>query len=81
MSTALLSGADQNVESQLSKPVKMTPIPKLPLAALCLLRLLEPIGFTQLFPYINEMLVNLNIVDDPSKVGFVSGLVVSNELS
>jgi len=80
VSTALLSGAVQNVESQLSKPVKMTPIPKLPLAALCILRLLEPIGFTQLFPYINEMLVNLNIVDDPSKVGFVSGLVVSNEL-
>lgn len=78
-STALLSGADQNVvESQVSKPAKMTPIPKLQLAALCLVRLLEPIGFTQLFPYINEMVVKLNMVDDPSKVGFVSGLVVSN---
>jgi len=78
-STALLSNADQNVvESQVPKPVKMTPIPKLQLAALCLVRLLEPIGFTQLFPYINEMVVNLNMIDDPSKVGFVSGLVVSH---
>jgi len=78
-STALLCTADQNiVESQLSKPVEMTPIPKLQLATLCLVRLLEPIGFTQLFPYINEMVVNLNVIDDPSKVGFVSGLVVSN---
>jgi len=81
-STALLSNADQNVvESQLSKPPKMTPVPKLQLATLCLVRLLEPIGFTQLFPYINEMLVNLDMIDDPSKVGFVSGLVVSNELT
>jgi len=80
-STALLSSTDQNVvESQLSKPAKMTPIPKLALAALCLIRMLEPLGFTQLFPYINEMLVDLNMVDDPSKVGFVSGLVVSDEL-
>ena len=78
-STALLADADQNlVESQVPKPVKMTPVPKLQLATLCLVRLLEPIGFTQLFPYVNEMVVKLNIIDDPSKVGFVSGLVVSN---
>ena len=78
-STTLLSSRDQDVvESQVSKPVSMTPVPKLQLATLCLVRLLEPIGFTQLFPYINEMIVKLNILDDPSKVGFVSGLVVSN---
>lgn len=78
-STALLPSGDQNVaENQVFKPAKMTPIPKLQLATLCLVRLLEPIGFTQLFPYINEMVVRLNILDDPSKVGFVSGLVVSN---
>ena len=77
-STALLSSGDQNVvESQVSKPAKMTPIPKLQLATLCLIRLLDPIGFTQLFPYINQMLVDLNVLDDPSKVGFISGLVVS----
>lgn len=77
-STGLLSSADQNVaESQVHKPTKMTPIPKLQLATLCLVRLLEPIGFTQLFPYINEMVVSLNLID-PSRVGFVSGLVVSN---
>ena len=81
-STPLQPNADQNsIEGQVSKPVKMTPIPKLQLAALCLVRLLEPIGFTQLFPYINEMVVNLKLIDDPSKVGFVSGLVVSRWLA
>ena len=81
-STPLQSNADQNVaECQVSKPVKMTPVPKLQLAALCLVRLLEPIGFTQLFPYINEMVVKLKLTDDPSKAGFVSGLVVSRLLA
>jgi hypothetical protein len=75
-STALLSNPDV-VESQVPKPVGITPIPKLQLTTVCLLRLLEPIGITQPFPYINEMVVNLGILDDPSKVGFVSGLVVS----
>lgn len=80
-STALFFNADQSsVECQVSKPAKMTPIPKLQLAIVCLIRLLEPIGFTQLFPYINEMLVNLNVIDDPSKVGFISGLVVGGYL-
>ncbi|KAF9791178.1 MFS general substrate transporter [Thelephora terrestris] len=75
-STALLSNPDV-VESQVPKLVGITPIPKLQLATVCLLRLLEPIGITQPFPYINEMVVNLGILDDPSKVGFVSGLVES----
>jgi len=78
-STALLSSVDHNAaESQVLKAFKMTPIPKLQLATLCLVRLLEPIGYTQVYPYMNEMVVNLKMIDDPSKVGFVSGLVVSN---
>ena len=78
-SAALLPSADQNIaESQVLKSLKMTPVPKLQLAALCVVRLLEPIGFTQLFPYVNEMVVKFKMVDDPSKAGFVSGLVVSN---
>jgi hypothetical protein len=77
-STALLSTVGL-VESQLPKLMGMTPIPKLQLATVCILRLLEPIGTTQTFPYINEMVVNLGVLDDPSKVGFVSGLVVSKQ--
>ena len=81
-SAALLPSTNQNIaESQALKPLKTTPVPKLQLATLCLIRMLEPIGFTQLFPYVNEMVVKLNIVEDPSKAGFVSGLVVSNWLS
>ena len=64
------------LESQvLAKPAP-TPIPKGQLAALCTVRLVEPIAFTQLFPYVNEFMSDLHLTDDPSRVGFYSGLVV-----
>ena len=47
---------DQDIaESQVLKSIEMTPIPKLQLVALCRVRMLEPIGFTQLSPYVDEM--------------------------
>lgn len=47
------------------------------LGTLCFVRLVEPIAYVQIFPYINEFIVFLRITDDPSKTGFYSGLVVS----
>ncbi|KAF8201615.1 major facilitator superfamily domain-containing protein [Pholiota molesta] len=37
----------------------------------------DPLTFTQIFPYINQLLSALHLVDDPAKVGFYSGLVES----
>jgi hypothetical protein len=45
-------------------------------ALLCALRFVDPLTFTQIFPYINQLLSALHLVDDPAKVGFYSGLVV-----
>lgn len=76
--TALLSEVDQDlVEGQIPKPPKKTPVPKAQLMAVCLLRFVDTICTTLPFPYINEMVVRLDILEDPSKVGFVSGLVES----
>jgi predicted component of type VI protein secretion system len=55
---------------------KRTPLPVQGLAALCAVRLVDPIVFTQIFPYVNEMIDNLHLTDDPSQLGFYSGLVV-----
>ncbi|KAJ6472387.1 major facilitator superfamily domain-containing protein [Mycena vulgaris] len=55
----------------------VTPLPKAQLAALCIARLSDPISYTQIFPYINEFLTVLHVTDDPSKIGFYSGLVES----
>jgi len=37
----------------------------------------DPISFTQIFPYVNEMMQDLGIASTPSQVGFYSGLVDS----
>ncbi|KAJ3832468.1 major facilitator superfamily domain-containing protein [Lentinula raphanica] len=65
-----------NTESQ--NPVKqVTPLPKTEIAVLCLVRLVDPIAFTQIFPYINEFIAFLHVTDDPSQIGYFSGLVES----
>lgn len=64
------------VEAQTQAKPHPTPIPIGQLAALCTVRLVEPIAFTQLFPYVNEFMSDLHLTDDPSRVGFYSGLVV-----
>ena len=56
---------------------KGTPIPKAQLAVLCAVRLVDPIAFTQIFPYVNEMMEHLHLTNDPNKIGFYSGVVVS----
>lgn len=58
-------------------PRKATPLPKVQLLTLCAVRLVDPIAFTQIFPYVNEMMERLHLTKDPSKIGFYSGMVVS----
>ncbi|KAG5645916.1 hypothetical protein DXG03_005063 [Asterophora parasitica] len=72
-SSALL--ADPEARSKLPGA---TPLPKAQLAALCSVRLVDPVAFTQVFPYINEFITILNVTNDPSQIGFYSGLVESS---
>ncbi|KAG9318274.1 major facilitator superfamily domain-containing protein [Chiua virens] len=76
-SCPLLCDSDRNVEAQAPQLPTPTPLPKGQLAALCTVRIVEPIAFTQLFPYVNEFMSDLHLTDDPSRVGFYSGLVES----
>lgn len=55
--------------------LRRTPLPTAQLTVLCLIRLADPIAFTQLFPYVNEMVVRFGIAE-PAGTGFYSGLVV-----
>ncbi|KAF8078099.1 major facilitator superfamily domain-containing protein [Lyophyllum atratum] len=67
-----------SVEAQKHLAAVPTPLPKAQLAALCSVRLVDPVAFTQVFPYINEFITLLGITDDPSQIGFYSGLVESS---
>ncbi|KAG8895641.1 hypothetical protein FRC01_012271, partial [Tulasnella sp. 417] len=57
--------------------VQRTPLPVSQLAVLCMVRLADPIAFTQIFPYVNAMVEELHVADNPAEVGFYSGLVDS----
>jgi len=60
-----------------SQAPKCTPLPWKQLVALCTVRLTDPICYAQIFPYINEFMTFLHVTNDPSKVGFYSGIVES----
>jgi len=59
-------------------PHRVTPLPKAQLITLCIVRLVDPIAFTQIFPYVNEMMDRFHLTNDPSKIGFYSGMVESS---
>lgn len=69
---------DCHAESQAPSKTLPTPLPVGQLAALCTVRLVDPIVFTQLFPYVNDFINDLNLTNDPSHIGFYSGLVESS---
>lgn len=58
-------------------PSTSTLLPKAQLFTLCLIRLVEPIAFAQVFPYINEMIADLHLPGGPSRIAFYSGLAES----
>ncbi|GFZ46805.1 hypothetical protein JCM24511_04025 [Saitozyma sp. JCM 24511] len=59
-----------------SKP-KVTPLPKTQLALLFFIRATDPICYNVIFPFINQMLLDVGGVDDPTVVGYRAGLVES----
>ncbi|KAF9061697.1 major facilitator superfamily domain-containing protein [Rhodocollybia butyracea] len=75
--TPLLNNArnDQDPEDQEPLVKEATPLPMLQLLIICFIRLMDPISFTQIFPYVNEFITFLKVTDDPSQTGFYSGLV------
>ncbi|KAH8118605.1 MFS general substrate transporter [Phellopilus nigrolimitatus] len=54
-----------------------TPLPVKQLLLIFVMRLAEPIAYAQVFPYVNQMMEDLQLTDDPSHVGYYSGLLES----
>ncbi|KAH0826225.1 major facilitator superfamily domain-containing protein [Lanmaoa asiatica] len=55
-----------------------TPLPKAQLGALIAVRIVDPIAYQQIFPYINQLLADLRIAE-PDQVGFYSGDITMGE--
>ena len=74
---APLPADSEEAATDTNTPVPYTsPLPVVQLAVLCAVRLMDPVTFTQIFPYINQFLTRLHLVEDQSQIGFYSGLVV-----
>lgn len=54
-----------------------TPLPVRQLVVLCAMRLTEPISYTLIFPFVNQMIRDLRVTDDPKKIGYYGGVVES----
>lgn len=54
------------------------PLPKKQIFFLCYARLVEPIAYFSIFPFINQMIQETGNIDEKD-VGFYSGLIVSNK--
>ncbi|KAL4067147.1 major facilitator superfamily domain-containing protein [Scleroderma yunnanense] len=68
---------DSKVEAQTVVAPPMAPTPKGHILALCAVRFIYGMAFTQLFPYVNNSMSNLHLTSDPTCIGFCSGLVES----
>lgn len=57
----------------LDKPT--TPLPKAQLFLLFFIRMTDPVAFNCIFPFVQQMLLDIGAVEDPEKVGYYAGIV------
>lgn len=57
------------------EPKTPTPLPVRQLSIVLFLRVTEPISYLVCFPFINQMLLDIGVVDDPRRAGFYAGIV------
>ncbi|KAG0140126.1 hypothetical protein CROQUDRAFT_111285 [Cronartium quercuum f. sp. fusiforme G11] len=72
-----LTGPSYSSIEESCQPQQPTPLPKKQLAIICIMRFTEPISFTVIFPFINQMLEDLKITPDRTRIGFYAGLIES----
>lgn len=58
-------------------PPPSTPLPVRKIAILLTMRIAEPINFTIIFPFINEMVFSIGATTDQARVGFYAGIIES----
>lgn len=69
--------SNSDVEHNVEGEEEDVPLPKLQLLLLCYCRVVEPIAFFSIFPFVNQMIFETGNVRQQD-VGFYSGLIVPN---
>jgi len=73
---------DQERDGQIRGPGlivtdKPTPLPWRRVLVLLCLTAMQPLAFEIIFPFVNQMILDIGVVTDPERVGFYSGLIES----
>ncbi|GJJ06655.1 hypothetical protein Clacol_000850 [Clathrus columnatus] len=68
---------NENLDTDILSKRPPTPLPLRNLAIVMLLTAMPPVVFEVIFPFINQMILEIGIVNDPERVGFYSGIVES----
>ncbi|KAL5524633.1 hypothetical protein ACEPAF_9773 [Sanghuangporus sanghuang] len=59
------------------KTSKLTPFPWRAVSVILVLNAVQPLTFELVFPFINQMVLDVGVVDDPERVGYYSGVIES----
>ncbi|CAE6364898.1 unnamed protein product [Rhizoctonia solani] len=66
---------DQPNDDGAAQKLKRTPLPLKQLVVLCLMRFSEPVSFSVIFPFVNQMIEELGVTKDPKAIGYYSGFI------
>lgn len=74
-----LVSTSRNNPTRIRNPTsrQRTPLPIKQLLVLCIMRLTEPISYTLIFPFINQMLEEMKVSPDPKQIGYYAGVIES----
>lgn len=72
-----LSSRPESDPDQSQTPARRTPLPYKQLSIVCIMRLTEPISYTLIFPFINQMLEDMKVSEDPKQIGYYAGVIES----
>lgn len=75
--TTLLRASESIPSEESEQNDKRTPLPWKSVSAIFCLCAIQPLVFELIFPFINQMILEIGVVDDPERVGFYSGLIES----
>lgn len=73
------NNGDAAIETEIEDEGEDVPLPKLQIFVLCVARVIEPMAFFAIFPFVNKMIWETGDLDE-SDVGFYSGLIVCDTI-
>lgn len=66
---AAVDQEEVELEAQRTRRRSATPLPWAQLFVLFWVRVVEPISYSQIFPYVNRMMLDVGATENPSEVG------------